>query len=112
MSNSSTINLILPQWDGGSRKIRFIYLVNPTAFRLTNCPDKVSFMDSPRDMYMLLFPSLRHQASIYIFGLSPNTLSGIIGKNSQLTFTLIILDIIDGIRVSVSCILHTLGAFD
>lgn len=40
MSDCSTINLTLPQWDGGSRKIRFIYLVNPTSFRLTDCPDK------------------------------------------------------------------------
>ncbi|XP_035514508.1 uncharacterized protein si:ch211-110p13.9 [Morone saxatilis] len=40
MSSCSTIHLTLPQWDGGSRKIRFIYLVNVTSFRLTECPSK------------------------------------------------------------------------
>ncbi|XP_047447901.1 uncharacterized protein si:ch211-110p13.9 [Mugil cephalus] len=40
MSSCSTIHLTLPQWDGGSRKIRFIYLVNLTSFRLTGCSDK------------------------------------------------------------------------
>ncbi|KAF7661605.1 hypothetical protein LDENG_00258080 [Lucifuga dentata] len=40
MSAASTIHLSLPQWDGGSRKIRFIYLVNTTSFRLTECPNK------------------------------------------------------------------------
>ncbi|XP_029998987.1 uncharacterized protein LOC115425504 [Sphaeramia orbicularis] len=38
----STVHLTLPQWDGGSRKIRFIYLVNLRSFRLTECPDKGS----------------------------------------------------------------------
>lgn len=42
MSDCATICLNLPQWDGGSRKIRFIYLVDHTSFRLTECPDKVS----------------------------------------------------------------------
>ncbi|KAM9360667.1 uncharacterized protein ABDE67_001282 [Symphorus nematophorus] len=40
MSSCSTIHLTLPQWDGGSRKIRFIYLVNLTSFRLTESPNK------------------------------------------------------------------------
>ncbi|KAM9858102.1 uncharacterized protein ACBR49_020152 [Aulostomus maculatus] len=40
MSGVSSINQTLPQWDGGSRKIRFIYLVNVTSFRLTECPEK------------------------------------------------------------------------
>ncbi|XP_042344797.1 uncharacterized protein si:ch211-110p13.9 [Plectropomus leopardus] len=39
MSSSSTIQLTLPQWDGGSRRIRFIHLVNLTSFRLTECPN-------------------------------------------------------------------------
>lgn len=42
MSSCATIYLNFPQWDGGSWKIRFIYLVNQTSFRLTECPDKVS----------------------------------------------------------------------
>lgn len=42
MSECATIYLNLPQWDGGSRKIRFIYLVDQTSFRLTECPVKVS----------------------------------------------------------------------
>ncbi|XP_022052089.2 uncharacterized protein si:ch211-110p13.9 isoform X2 [Acanthochromis polyacanthus] len=40
MSSCSTVHLSLPQWDGGSRKIRFIYLVNVTSFRLTECPNE------------------------------------------------------------------------
>ncbi|XP_045890448.1 uncharacterized protein si:ch211-110p13.9 isoform X1 [Micropterus dolomieu] len=40
MSSCSTIHLTLPQWDGGSRKIRFIYLMDLTSFRLTECPNK------------------------------------------------------------------------
>ncbi|KAM9394523.1 uncharacterized protein KZ484_005554 [Pholidichthys leucotaenia] len=40
MSGCSTIHLSLPQWDGDSRKIRFLYLVDPTSFRLTECPNK------------------------------------------------------------------------
>ncbi|XP_076586994.1 uncharacterized protein LOC143320865 [Chaetodon auriga] len=40
MSDCATIHLTLPQWDGGSRKIRFIYLVNQTSFRLTDCPNE------------------------------------------------------------------------
>ncbi|XP_044228446.1 uncharacterized protein si:ch211-110p13.9 [Thunnus albacares] len=40
MSSVSTIHLTLPQWDGGSRKLRYIYLVNVTSFRLTACPNK------------------------------------------------------------------------
>ncbi|XP_070761110.1 uncharacterized protein [Enoplosus armatus] len=40
MSSCSTIHLTLPQWDGGSRKIRFMYLENLTSFRLTECPSK------------------------------------------------------------------------
>ncbi|XP_017269230.1 uncharacterized protein si:ch211-110p13.9 [Kryptolebias marmoratus] len=39
MSDCSTI-LSLPQWVGGCRKIRSIYLVNVTSFRLTDCPNK------------------------------------------------------------------------
>ncbi|KAI3372834.1 hypothetical protein L3Q82_023285 [Scortum barcoo] len=40
MSSCSPIHLTLPHWDVGSRKIRFIYLVNVTSFRLTDCPNK------------------------------------------------------------------------
>ncbi|XP_041856008.1 uncharacterized protein si:ch211-110p13.9 [Melanotaenia boesemani] len=40
MSGCPTTHLTLPQWDGGSRKIRFIYLVNLTSFRLTKCPNQ------------------------------------------------------------------------
>ncbi|XP_034451080.1 uncharacterized protein si:ch211-110p13.9 [Hippoglossus hippoglossus] len=40
MSSSSSIHLTLPQWDGGSRRIRFIYLVDVTSFRLTESPRK------------------------------------------------------------------------
>ncbi|KAL7392234.1 hypothetical protein ABVT39_021685 [Epinephelus coioides] len=40
MSSCSTIHLTLPQWDGDSRKIRFIHLVNVTSFRLTESPNK------------------------------------------------------------------------
>ncbi|XP_071339135.1 uncharacterized protein [Trachinotus anak] len=40
MTTCSTIHLTFPQWDGGSRKIRFIYLVNLTSFRLTERPLK------------------------------------------------------------------------
>ncbi|XP_034396530.1 uncharacterized protein si:ch211-110p13.9 [Cyclopterus lumpus] len=40
MSSCSTIHLTLPQWDGGSRKIRYIYLVNLTSFSLTECSNK------------------------------------------------------------------------
>lgn len=40
MSSRSTIHLTFPQCDGGSRKIRFIYLVNVTSFRLTESPIK------------------------------------------------------------------------
>ncbi|XP_028269518.1 uncharacterized protein LOC114441008 [Parambassis ranga] len=40
MSSCSTIHLTLPQWDGSTRKIRFIYLVDLTSFRLTECPKK------------------------------------------------------------------------
>ncbi|CAN9513183.1 unnamed protein product [Ophioblennius macclurei] len=40
MSSSSTIHLTFPLCDGGSRKIRFIYLANVTSFRLTECPSK------------------------------------------------------------------------
>lgn len=43
MSLCSPIHLSLPQWDVGSRKIRFMYLVNLTSFRLTACPHKVSW---------------------------------------------------------------------
>ncbi|CAI5650225.1 uncharacterized protein si:ch211-110p13.9 isoform X1 [Oreochromis niloticus] len=35
MSGCSVIPLTLPQWDGGARRIRFIYLVGLTSFRLT-----------------------------------------------------------------------------
>ncbi|AWP07167.1 Hypothetical protein SMAX5B_016553 [Scophthalmus maximus] len=39
MSSSSTVHLSLPQWDvGGFRRIRFVYLEDPTSFRLTECP--------------------------------------------------------------------------
>lgn len=41
MSSCSTIHLTLPQWDGGSRKIRYIYLVNLTSFSLTQSSNKV-----------------------------------------------------------------------
>ncbi|XP_068594478.1 uncharacterized protein si:ch211-110p13.9 [Brachionichthys hirsutus] len=44
MSSCSTITLTLPQWAGGSRKIRFIYLANPTSFKLTSCPNKSSMV--------------------------------------------------------------------
>ncbi|XP_054904724.1 uncharacterized protein si:ch211-110p13.9 [Poeciliopsis prolifica] len=37
MSSCSPAPLALPQWEGGCRKIRFIYLVNPTSFRLSSC---------------------------------------------------------------------------
>ncbi|XP_047236835.1 uncharacterized protein si:ch211-110p13.9 [Girardinichthys multiradiatus] len=37
MSSPSAVQLTLPQWEGGCRKIRFIHLVTPTSFRLTNC---------------------------------------------------------------------------
>ncbi|KAM4577830.1 uncharacterized protein V3H82_007390 [Fundulus diaphanus] len=37
MSSCSSDQLTLPQWEGSCRKIRFIYLVNPTSFRLTSC---------------------------------------------------------------------------
>ncbi|KAK5871519.1 hypothetical protein PBY51_004398 [Eleginops maclovinus] len=40
MSSCSTTTLTLPHWDGGSRKIRFIQLVNLTSFRLTECSNK------------------------------------------------------------------------
>ncbi|XP_034094130.1 uncharacterized protein si:ch211-110p13.9 isoform X2 [Gymnodraco acuticeps] len=40
MSSPSTTHLALPHWDGGSRKIRFIQLVNLTSFRLTDCSNK------------------------------------------------------------------------
>ncbi|XP_069034621.1 uncharacterized protein [Embiotoca jacksoni] len=40
MSSGSTFHLTLPQWQGGLRKIRFIYLVNVTSFRLTESPNK------------------------------------------------------------------------
>ncbi|XP_023266448.1 uncharacterized protein LOC111658235 [Seriola lalandi dorsalis] len=42
MASCSTMHLTLPRWDGGSRKIRFIYLVNLTSFRLTECPHKAA----------------------------------------------------------------------
>ncbi|XP_036954386.1 uncharacterized protein si:ch211-110p13.9 [Acanthopagrus latus] len=42
MAGNLTIPLTLPQWDGGSRKIRFIHLVDQTSFRLTDCPNKSS----------------------------------------------------------------------
>ncbi|XP_058492844.1 uncharacterized protein si:ch211-110p13.9 [Solea solea] len=42
MSGCSTMHLTLPQWDAGPRKIRFIFLVNMTSFRLTACPHKGS----------------------------------------------------------------------
>lgn len=35
MSGCSVIPLTLPQWDGGARRIRFIYLVGLTSFRLS-----------------------------------------------------------------------------
>ncbi|KAM4745227.1 uncharacterized protein FYW61_011399 [Anableps anableps] len=37
MSSCSPLSLTFPRWDGGCRKIRFIYLVNPTSFRLSSC---------------------------------------------------------------------------
>ncbi|XP_029915470.1 uncharacterized protein LOC115364932 [Myripristis murdjan] len=40
MSACTPVHLTLPRWAGGSRKIRFIYLVNLTSFRLTECPNK------------------------------------------------------------------------
>ncbi|XP_060927421.1 uncharacterized protein si:ch211-110p13.9 [Limanda limanda] len=40
MSSSSSVHLTLPQWDGGSRRIRFIHLVGGTSFRLTESPHK------------------------------------------------------------------------
>ncbi|XP_019956524.2 uncharacterized protein [Paralichthys olivaceus] len=40
MSSISTIHLTLPQWDGGSRRIRFIYLVDVTSFRMAESPHK------------------------------------------------------------------------
>ncbi|XP_044052282.1 uncharacterized protein si:ch211-110p13.9 [Siniperca chuatsi] len=40
MSSCSTIYLTLPQCDSGSRKIRFLYLMNLTSFSLTECPNK------------------------------------------------------------------------
>lgn len=79
MSNSPTINLTLPEWAGGSLKIRFIYLVNPTSFRLTGCPEKVSFVASLRN--------------------------SILEKRSQLTFTLIIPETIDGFWISAELLL-------
>lgn len=38
MSELTYLNL--PTWVGGSLKVRFIYLVNNTSFRLTECPNK------------------------------------------------------------------------
>ncbi|KAK7933080.1 hypothetical protein WMY93_003976 [Mugilogobius chulae] len=35
-------HLSLPMWTGGSLDIRFVYLVNNTTFRLTECPNKGS----------------------------------------------------------------------
>lgn len=40
MSSCPTVQLTLPQWDAGSRKFRFIYLVNLTSFSLTECPSQ------------------------------------------------------------------------
>ncbi|XP_071386666.1 uncharacterized protein [Centroberyx affinis] len=40
MSSCPTVHLTLPRCDGGTRKFRFIYLVNLTSFRLTECPNK------------------------------------------------------------------------
>lgn len=37
---SDIIHQTLPEWVGGSLKIRFIYLVNNSSFRLTDCPIK------------------------------------------------------------------------
>ncbi|XP_020794046.1 uncharacterized protein si:ch211-110p13.9 [Boleophthalmus pectinirostris] len=37
---SDVTYLTLPTWIGGSLSIRFIYLVNNTSFRLTECPNK------------------------------------------------------------------------
>ncbi|XP_072289851.1 uncharacterized protein [Eucyclogobius newberryi] len=37
---SDVTHLTLPTWVGGSLSIRFIYLVNNTSFRLTECPNK------------------------------------------------------------------------
>ncbi|XP_074525815.1 uncharacterized protein LOC141790082 [Halichoeres trimaculatus] len=42
MSSCPTVQLTLPQWDGGSRKFRFIYLVNLTSFSLTERPNQES----------------------------------------------------------------------
>lgn len=42
MSGSSVIQLTLPQLDGGSRRIRFIYLAGLTSFRLTDCTEEGS----------------------------------------------------------------------
>lgn len=55
MAGSLTIPLTLPQWDGGSRKIRFIHLVDQTSFRLTDCPNKVS-VNMERDVIILRAP--------------------------------------------------------
>lgn len=51
MSDCENIYLNLPQWDGGSLKIRFIYLVNQTSFRLTECPDQVSGAGSFKNIF-------------------------------------------------------------
>ncbi|XP_077377392.1 uncharacterized protein LOC144018744 isoform X2 [Festucalex cinctus] len=40
MSNLSYLSL--PHWDAGSRKLRYIYLVNQSSFALTDCPQKGS----------------------------------------------------------------------
>ncbi|XP_061788980.1 uncharacterized protein [Nerophis lumbriciformis] len=37
---SNIVYLSLPHWDGGFKKIRFIYLVNDSSFTLTECPRK------------------------------------------------------------------------
>lgn len=37
---SDNVHLTFPEWVGGSLKIRFIYLVDNTSFRLTECPTK------------------------------------------------------------------------
>ncbi|XP_038151434.1 uncharacterized protein si:ch211-110p13.9 [Cyprinodon tularosa] len=37
MSSGSRVQLTLPQWDGGCRKIRFIYLMDSSSFSLTSC---------------------------------------------------------------------------
>ena len=41
MAPFTTIHL--PQWDGGTQKIRFIYLTNATSFKLTS-PLEVSML--------------------------------------------------------------------